>query len=183
LLLTTASVATPSGSGRGEPPRSTVVADVVLYDGVCALCHGIVRFLVRRDRAQRFRYAPLQSEFARTTLARFGADAGRLSTVFLVLDYGTREERLLQRSRAALAAMRRIGGGWAGAARVLSLVPSVVLDAAYGLVARTRYAIFGRYDSCPLPAPEQRHLFLDSALNPTFPQPKVAPGGEPRSSP
>ena len=144
-----------------NPPDSRV--DVLLYDGVCALCNGLIRFLVARDRGRRFRYAALQSEFARAALAPYGEDPGALSTVFLLQSYGQPDQRLLRRSRAALAAIRRLGGGWAFLARVLSILPTFLLDAGYRLIARVRYWTFGRYETCPLPAPEHRDLFLDSA--------------------
>ena len=47
---------------------------LLLYDGVCALCHGMVKFLIKRDRRDRFRYAPLQSELGREMLGRFGIE-------------------------------------------------------------------------------------------------------------
>ena len=140
--------------------------DVLLYDGVCALCNGTVRFLVDRDRHRRFRYAALQSDFARTALAPYGADPTELSTVFLLQHYGRPEERCLRRSRAALAALKRLGGGWGFLARVLSVMPTFLLDAGYRVVARSRYRRFGRYDACPLPPPEHRDLFIDGAARP-----------------
>jgi predicted DCC family thiol-disulfide oxidoreductase YuxK len=137
--------------------------DVLLYDGVCALCNGLVRFLVEHDRDRRFRYAALQSEFARAALAPYGEDPTTLSTVFLLQRFGRPDQRCLRRSRAALAALRRLGGGWAFFARVLGVLPTFLLDAGYRVVARVRYWTFGRYDTCPLPPPEHRDLFLDSA--------------------
>jgi predicted DCC family thiol-disulfide oxidoreductase YuxK len=137
--------------------------DVLLYDGVCALCNGTVRFLVDRDRDRRFRYAALQSEFARAALAPYGEDPTELSTVFLIQRFGRPDERCLRRSRAALAAMKRLGGGWGLFARVLSVLPTFLLDAGYRMVARSRYRRFGRYDACPLPPPEHRDLFIDGA--------------------
>lgn len=148
----------PASSGQ-RPAGSDV--DVLLYDGVCALCNGLVRFLVARDRQRRFRYAALQSDFARAALAPYREDPSALSTVFLIQSFGRPEQRCLRRARAALAALRRLGGGWAFVARVLGVLPTFLLDAGYRLVARVRYWTFGRYDSCPLPPPEHRDLFLD----------------------
>jgi predicted DCC family thiol-disulfide oxidoreductase YuxK len=144
-------------------PTNSAEFDVLLYDGVCALCNGLVRFLVEHDHDRRFRYAALQSEFAREALAPYGEDPATLSTVFLLERFGRPDQRCLRRSRAALAALRRLGGGWALSARVLGVLPTVVLDAGYRMIARVRYWAFGRYDSCPLPAPEHRDLFLDGA--------------------
>jgi predicted DCC family thiol-disulfide oxidoreductase YuxK len=147
-----------------EPLSATdsTEVDVLLYDGVCALCNGLVRFLVARDRHRSFRYAALQSEFAAAALAPYGEDPRALSTVYLLQRYGRSDQRCLRRSRAALAAMQRLAGGWAAIARVVGLLPTFLLDAGYRAIARVRYWTFGRYDTCPLPAPEHRDLFLDT---------------------
>ena len=130
-----------------------------LYDGVCALCNGVVRFLMRRDGQDRLRYAPLQSSLGREVLARFG-----ISTfpdgVVLVTDALTPKERLYQRSDAGAASLQLLGQPWRLAGRVLALVPRPLRDWSYGMVARFRYRLFGRYDTCPLPTPEQRGRLL-----------------------
>jgi predicted DCC family thiol-disulfide oxidoreductase YuxK len=130
-----------------------------LYDGVCALCNGVVRFLIRRDGRDRLRYAPLQSSLGREVLARFG-----ISTfpdgVVLVTDALTPRERLYQRSDAGAASLQLLGQPWRLVGRVLALVPRPLRDWSYGIVARFRYRLFGRYDTCPLPTPEQRGRLL-----------------------
>jgi len=146
-----------------EPKQATAAIDVLFYDGVCALCNGVVRFLLARDHERAFRYAALQSDFARAALAPSGPKLDELSTVLLLQGFGTSNQRLLARSRAILAALQRLGGGWGRLARLLSFLPTVLLDSVYRLVARTRYAVFGRYDTCPLPNPEHRELFIDAA--------------------
>jgi predicted DCC family thiol-disulfide oxidoreductase YuxK len=124
----------------------------------------MVRFLLARDRDRRFRYAALQSDFARAALAPYGEDPAALSNMFLLQSFGQPDQRCLRRSRAALAALRRLGGGWALAARLFSVFPTFLLDSVYRVIARTRYRTFGRYDSCPVPAPEHRDLFIDLAV-------------------
>ena len=151
----------PVAAGASPSLAAPKGTDLLLYDGVCALCNGVVRFLLAHDRGRRFRYAALQSDLAREALAPWGIDPTELSTVFLLQGYGTPEVRLLRRSRALLAAMRRLGGRWSFIARLLSIVPTTLLDAGYRLVARLRYRLVGRYATCPLPAPEHRDLFID----------------------
>jgi predicted DCC family thiol-disulfide oxidoreductase YuxK len=133
---------------------------IVLYDGVCALCNRLVRFLLARDRAGRLRFASLQSGFARELLARHGHDAGRLAASYLVLDAGTPAERVVGGARGVLLALAALGGPWR-LARWLGVLPSALLDAVYGVVARNRYRWFGRYDRCLLPPPDVRDRFLD----------------------
>jgi predicted DCC family thiol-disulfide oxidoreductase YuxK len=132
---------------------------VLFYDGVCALCNRIVAFIVKRDRRDRFRFAPLQSNLARETLARHGLDASALDTMFMVTGLGTPEERVAGKSRAVLAFCARLGFPWS-LAGALRLVPARLLDGLYDRVARNRYATFGRLDACPVPPPEERHKFL-----------------------
>lgn len=135
---------------------------VVLYDGVCGLCNRFVQFVLKHDRAGRFRFAALQSDLAAAVLRRHGLDPASLSTVIVVLGLDQPDERLLAKSRAALHVLGSLGGPW-GALRLLNLVPTRLLDFGYDLVARNRYRVFGRSDSCMLPSAEQRSRFLDIA--------------------
>lgn len=132
---------------------------LVLYDGVCVLCHGLVCFLLQRDRVDEFRFAALQSDLARRVLEGYGVNSAQLSTVCVVAGYGSAAEVLLVKSAAVLYAAARLGGVWK-LASVGRVVPRVVRDWFYDIVARYRYRVFGRYDSCPLPRAEDRERFL-----------------------
>jgi predicted DCC family thiol-disulfide oxidoreductase YuxK len=133
---------------------------LLLYDGVCALCNGVVQFLMKRDRLDRFRYTPLQSDLGREVLARFDIHAFP-DGVMLLTDALTPGERLYQRSDAFTAALQRLGTPWWQlVGKTLALVPRPVRDWGYGIVARLRYRLFGRYDTCPVPSPEQRSRLL-----------------------
>jgi predicted DCC family thiol-disulfide oxidoreductase YuxK len=132
---------------------------LLLYDGVCALCNGIVRFLLKRDRLARLRYAPLQSTLGREVLARFGVPA-TLDGVALVTYALTPRERLYQRSDAALEAMQFAGSRWRALGSAMRVVPRPLREFGYGIVARLRYRLFGRHDICPIPPLEQRKLIL-----------------------
>jgi predicted DCC family thiol-disulfide oxidoreductase YuxK len=131
-----------------------------LYDGVCALCNRLVAFILARDRAGLFRFASLQGDFAGETLRRHHRDPDALDTLVVVVEPGSPDERLLDRSTAALFVLRRLPGIWGIAGRTLSIVPAPIRDAGYRLVARSRYRTFGKYDACPIPPPEIRDRFL-----------------------
>ncbi|MGH7786432.1 MAG: thiol-disulfide oxidoreductase DCC family protein [Candidatus Binatia bacterium] len=145
------------------PAASAAGAPIVFYDGVCGLCQRTLRFLLARDRQRRFRFAALQSDFARAALAAHGREATDLDTMFLLLDPGGPGERLLEKSDAALTAVALLGGVWrlAGLARAL---PRGLRDAGYAVLVRNRYRVFGRFDRCQLPPPEVRDRFLDQTL-------------------
>ena len=106
-----------------------------------------------------------QSELGREMLARFDIHAFP-DGVILLTDALTPGERLYQRSDAVAAALQLVGGPagsggfWRLAGRALGLVPRTLRDWGYGVVARFRYRVFGRYDTCPIPPPEQRSRLL-----------------------
>ncbi|HVJ08478.1 MAG TPA: DCC1-like thiol-disulfide oxidoreductase family protein [Acidisarcina sp.] len=133
---------------------------LILYDGVCGLCNRLVQFVLRHDRQDHYRFCALQNPLAANILARHGLNPSILDTVYLVTEPFSPGERLLQRSDAALAVLARLGGGWLLLARLFRLAPRSLRNFAYGIVARTRYSLFGRLGSCPLPAPAESHRFL-----------------------
>ena len=87
-------------------------ASIVLYDGVCGLCNGAIRFVWRRDPAGRFRFASLQSRFAREVLSRHQRDPRDLDTMYVIVDYDEPAERLLEKAAAVLYVLRELGGIW-----------------------------------------------------------------------
>ncbi len=136
------------------------MSDLVLYDGVCGLCDRFVGFVLKRDRAARFRFAPLQGTLAERLLARYGRRAQDLDTVCVVVALGEPNEHLLVEGRAAIHVLAHLGGPWR-LARLLRALPPPVIDAADRSVARRRYRWFGRRDACALPPPEHRARFLE----------------------
>ena len=140
-----------------EAERAKIVRrPVLLYDGVCALCNGLVRFLLKRDRPGVFRFAPLQSELAGELM---GGDEP-MNGVVLVTDALAPGQRVYRRSDAVAEALRLLGGGWRGVGSVLAMVPRVLREAGYRVVARVRYRVFGRYAVCPMPSAEERERFV-----------------------
>lgn len=133
---------------------------ILLYDGVCGLCNFWVQFTLDRDPNGRFRFAPLQGATAATILARHGKDPAQLDTVYLVLDPGSVNEKILTKGRAIGRVLHELGGIWAFLGLVRFL-PDFLLDFGYDFVARNRYRWFGRHDSCPIPTPAQRARFLE----------------------
>src|ERR1700723_742987 len=132
---------------------------LLLYDGVCALCNGSVKFIMKHDRLDQFRYAPLESDLGREILARFNIRASP-DGVVLVTDTQQQGERIYHRSDAVAQSVRRLGAPWRMAGKLLAILPHPLRDWGYGVVAHYRYRLFGRYDSCPVPSPEQRSRLL-----------------------
>jgi predicted DCC family thiol-disulfide oxidoreductase YuxK len=129
-----------------EPTRP-----VILFDGVCHLCNGFVQFVLRQDRAGQFAFAPLQSEFARQRL-------GKLHLESVVLwDGGEIQEG----EAAVLRILARLPRPWPWLAAMARLFPAPLRAWGYGLIARHRYRLFGREETCMLPRPEWKGRFLE----------------------
>ena len=127
---------------------------IVVFDALCPLCSANARFILRRDRRRSIRLASLQSDAGRALYQRFGLDADDPDTM-LVVD----GDRLHRDSDAVLAIARAVGAPWSAAAAA-RLVPRAFRDAAYRWVARNRYQLFGRRDTCWLPTAEYRDRLL-----------------------
>jgi predicted DCC family thiol-disulfide oxidoreductase YuxK len=133
-------------------PAASRDGPVIVFDGVCVLCNGWVRFLLRRDRG-RYRFAPMQSSAGRALLVAHGLDADDPSS-FLLLEQG----RAFTDSDAIVRVLAGLGGAWKLAA-LLAWVPRAVRDPLYRLMARNRYRWFGT-TSCTIPSESQRTRFL-----------------------
>ncbi len=131
--------------------------DVVFYDGNCALCHGVVRFLLAEDPGgAALGFAPLGGERFRTL-----TPAMRIDVPDAVAVAPRGEEPLLWRSEAVLRLLARLGGAWRVAAAVGGVLPPGLRDALYDAVAARRKRIFGeKSDACPL-LPERLRSRID----------------------
>lgn len=145
------------------PARSVAGArQLVLYDGVCGLCDRTVQFLLAEDRGAVLSFAPLQGETATAVLAHQGHQplpGDVMKSVVFVRDLGTARQAILVRSAGALAILAALGGFWRVVA-ALRAVPRPLRDAVYDWIARHRYAWWGRFEVCKLPAPAVQARFL-----------------------
>ena len=127
---------------------------MLFYDGVCAMCNGIVKCMLRIDKDRLFRFAPLQGETAALARKLHPELPTEIETVVYV-----RRGEVFLRSRAVALAMQEMPYP----ARALSWIrflPTSLTDFFYGIVAHTRYRVFGKYDHCPLPPEGDRARFL-----------------------
>jgi predicted DCC family thiol-disulfide oxidoreductase YuxK len=137
---------------------------LVLFDGHCGLCNRAVRWLLRRDRGDRLRFAPSDSPKFAAVMDQYRAAAedsqAGPETILVVRDLGDAAEKVLARSQALLALLRELPQPWPAVAAALGWIPRPLLDRAYRLVARWRYRIWGRIESCPVPTAEKQRRFV-----------------------
>lgn len=128
--------------------------NILLFDGVCNLCNGLVLFIIKRDPAGKFKFASLQSETGQQWLTRIGLVKNEFESFIFIQD-----DKYYLKSTAALKMLRQLGGVWK-LLYVFILVPRPIRDFFYDLIARSRYRIFGKRDVCMIPTPELRERFL-----------------------
>jgi predicted DCC family thiol-disulfide oxidoreductase YuxK len=133
---------------------SELPAHILFYDGVCAMCNGIVKTMLRLDTAGRFHFAPLQGETAKRARNLHPEFPREIETVVYL-----RGGEVFLRSRAATLAMAELPYP-AKALSWLRVLPAWFSDFFYAIVARVRYRVFGKYEQCPLPPSEARTRFL-----------------------
>ena len=129
---------------------------VLLFDGVCNLCNGAVRFVLRFDAEGVFRFASLQSDVGRELLERASLSTEAFDSVVLI-----EGGEAYTKSTAVLRVARRLDGPFP-LLYPFVLLPTSFRDRLYDVVADNRYGWFGRKESCPVPDPEIRDRFLDA---------------------
>ncbi len=132
---------------------------ILLYDGVCGFCNKSVQTILAHDKRGTLKFAPLQSALGKGILARHNLK--NIDSLIFV-DQSTAPERAYVRSSGALKVAEYLGGWWK-LLLIFRLVPRPLRDFFYDLFARYRYKLFGKYESCMLPAPDVRARFLDMA--------------------
>lgn len=133
---------------------------LLLFDGVCGLCNGLVKLILKQDKKGVFRFAPLQSQIAAELLKRHQLNASQLSTVYVVVNYREANEHLKYKADAAIFVLGQLGGLWK-AISVLRIFPNILLNWGYDFIAKNRYKWFGRYDTCMMPDPSYQTRFIE----------------------
>jgi len=127
---------------------------IIVFDAMCVLCSANAAFVLRHDSAGRFRLASMQGEVGAALYRRFGIDPARPETLIVV-----EGDRALRDSDAVLAIWAGLDRPWNWLA-AFQLVPRALRDPVYRWIARHRYRLFGKRDSCWLPTPEQARRIL-----------------------
>lgn len=146
----TSSAGAAAGDAPGIDPGP---GPILFYDGVCGLCDGFVQWFLAHDRRGIVRLTPLQGETSRQLLGERSKDPRGWSVVLRV------EGMTFRRSDAVLELTRLMGRPWSLLV-LLRFIPRFLRDPLYRLVARIRYLVFGKRESCRVPSPEVAARFL-----------------------
>ena len=128
---------------------------ILLFDGVCNLCNGIVQFTIKRDPKGKFKFASLQSESGQLLLKQFGLPTNDFNSFVFI-----NGDNYFLKSSAGLHVLKELGGVWK-VFYIFIIIPRPLRDFVYSIIAKTRYKIFGKRDTCMIPTPELKQRFLE----------------------
>lgn len=144
-----------------KPIVATETLPLLLFDGICGLCHKSVQFILKHDRNAVFRFAALQSSVSQDILKRHSHSPKDLSSVVLVLNHDTPREMLLFQSDAVLRILSFLGTPWS-LCLIFGIFPKKLRDSLYNWIAANRYKWFGKDDTCFFPDKNWQSRFLDN---------------------
>lgn len=130
---------------------------LILFDGICNLCNSSVLYVIKRDKKDKFLFAPLQSDTGKAVIKKFNIDTEKTDSILL---YNPKKDSLTYKSTAALLVARHLGLP----TNILSLfliVPAFIRNWVYNYIAKNRYKWYGKKESCMIPTPELKAKFMD----------------------
>ncbi|MFK2820359.1 DCC1-like thiol-disulfide oxidoreductase family protein [Flavobacteriaceae sp. LMIT009] len=128
---------------------------LVIFDGVCNLCNASIIYIIKRDKNDIFRFAPLQSDIGQKIIKDYNIDTIKTDSILLYnLNKG-----LFSRSTAVLKVASRLSFP-TNLYAVFLIIPAFIRNAIYDFIARNRYKWYGKKESCMIPTPELKKKFL-----------------------
>ncbi len=118
---------------------------ILLFDGVCNLCNSTVQFVLKHDKKAYFKFASLQSVYGQAFLKKHHLPTTNFNT-FILIEGNSHTTK----STAILKVFRQLSGLWP-VLYIFIILPKIIRDPVYNLIAKNRYRIFGKKDSCMIP--------------------------------
>lgn len=153
MSVVAATLASAEQTAAAANCQDDSVGVILFFDGVCGLCNKTVDFVLVRDQRRMIKFAPLQGDTAKHLLSP--ADLQNLNTMVVLIG-----ARTFRKSAAVVRVLWQLGLVWRLLGTLLWLIPLPLRDLGYSLVARNRYRLFGKKDSCRLPTAAERLRFL-----------------------
>ena len=125
--------------------------EVIIYDGICVLCNKYIKWVLDKDKENLFLISNLQSKF---TEEKF-PELRKIDSVAVIKKNG----EIVQKSKAVNHILKSINR-LILLRTILNILPLSISNFFYDIVAKSRYNMFGKYDSCQLPEPEYKSRFI-----------------------
>lgn len=127
---------------------------IIIFDGVCNFCNRTVNIIIKHDKDAHFKFAASQSIGGIKLLQQFELDQKASASVILIDN-----EKIYTKADAVIQIAKHLKG-WPRLLMGLKLIPKPMRDFAYDIIAKNRYTLFGKRDTCRIPDASIRHRFL-----------------------
>ncbi len=128
---------------------------ILLFDGVCNLCSGLVQFVLSNEKDSNINFAALQSKIGKQLLKDFKVKKKGLENIVFI-----ENGKVYEKSSAVLKIVKHLKMPW-NLASTFTIVPQFLSDGIYDLVAKNRYRMFGKKDECWIPEAKWKSRFID----------------------
>lgn len=130
---------------------------LILFDGVCNLCNSSILYVIKRDKKNKFLFAPLQSDVGMVLIDKFNIDTDKMDSILL---YHPISNSISSKSSAALHIAKHLGFP-SNVLTVFFIIPTFIRNWVYNYIAKNRYKWFGKKESCMIPTSELKAKFLE----------------------
>lgn len=127
--------------------------NIILFDGDCNFCDKSVQFIIKNDIKSVFKFTSLQSDIGQELITKYNIPKDTDSVVLI------QDDTYYIKSSAALRICKELKSFWK-IFYIFLIVPKPIRDIFYNILAKNRYKLFGKRDSCMIPTKEQRERFL-----------------------
>jgi predicted DCC family thiol-disulfide oxidoreductase YuxK len=132
---------------------------IVFFDGVCNLCQGSIRYLIKNDKKGVLKFASLQGDYAKDFIDQKDfVDQTEIHSMQSIMFF---DGKNLYKKSTAVLKLSSLIGGWHKLLLLGYIIPRFLRDGLYNIVAKNRYRWFGKKDHCMLPSKELENRFLD----------------------
>ena len=127
--------------------------NIILFDDVCNLCNNTVAFLIKHDKNNIFKFTASQTIAGKNIISQYSVLNEGKSVVFI------KDGNIFYKSDAIIEIARQLNG-WPHLFKYACLFPQFLRDGMYNLIAKNRYSLFGKKETCMVPTEENRNRFL-----------------------
>ena len=127
--------------------------NIILFDGVCNLCGNSVSLLIKYDKNNIFRFAAMQTKAGENIIQEYHILNDRKSIILI------KERTVFYKSDAIIEIAKQITG-WPSILKYGFLFPKFLRDGIYDLIAKNRYFLFGKKESCSIPSEKDSKRFI-----------------------
>jgi predicted DCC family thiol-disulfide oxidoreductase YuxK len=128
---------------------------IILFDGICNFCNRSINIILEQDQDAHFQFVASQSQAGINILQQYKLDQKASASVILIDN-----EKVYTKTDAVIQIATHLKG-WPRLFRLIKFIPKSLRDFAYDLIAKNRYALFGKRDTCRIPDESTRHRFLE----------------------